>query len=327
MTKTSKLILIAISASFVFAHPVRAQKTRNVSRTNATKIRPDSRIKAEASKKVLLPFISDVRVVPSASNAVLSFKSSQRRLPLVEIGKEPPKPDRFGIMAFPYGTSLFSRFVQLQDGRYTLNFNATNEQLEAGTIYYYIINVFNDNESDPARKREQETGVISTFTQSVKVVWEKIYIVNDSDDGGAGEISLWFWINYGQPGAKQLTIIRLGNNSASTGQTFDINIEQLIDNAPNELSLSVSGSEDDTPFLGTKFGAGDAASAPLTGPSRGENFEFNVALDTLDLTRFPSDVGETRSYQFKLVSMPNGGNLGNLSFEIYGRFEVSRRVQ
>ena len=327
MNKTCMLVLIAISASLLFLHPLRAQTTRKVTRINSTGIRRDSKIKAEASKKVLLPFISDLRVVPSASNAIISFKSSQRRLPLVEIGKEPPKPDRFGIIAFPLGTSLFSRFVQLQDGRYTLNFNATNEQLEAGTVYYYIINVFNDNENDPSRKREQETGVISTFTQSVKVVWEKIFIVNDSDDGGAGEISLWFWINYGQPGSKYMTINRLGNNSASTGQTFEINIEHIIDNAPNELSLSVSGSEDDLSIFGGMFGSGDLPSPPLTGPSRSTNFEHNVASEIFDLARFPSEVGETRSQQFKLVSMPNGGNLGNLSFEIHGRFEITRRVQ
>ena len=321
------MLLITISASFLFLHPVGAQTNRKVTRINSTGVRPDSKIKADASKKVRLPFISDLRVVPSASNAVISFKSSQRRLPLVEIGKEPPKPDRFGIMAFPLGTSLFSRFVQLQDGRYTLNFNTTNEQVEAGTNYYYIINVFNDNENDPSRKREQETGVISTFTQSVKVVWEKIYIVNDSDDGGAGEISLWFWINYGRPGARHMAINKLGDNSASTGQTFEINIEHIIDNAPNELSLSVSGSEDDVSIFGGMFGVGDGPSPPLTGPSRTSKFEHNLASDILDLTRFPSEVGETRSQQFKLVSMPNGGNLGNLSFEILGRFEITRRVQ
>jgi hypothetical protein len=226
-------VLIGVSLALLcLHHPVVAQKVRKVTRTNTTAIGRDSRLKEEISRKARLPFISDVRVVPSAGNAVISFKSSQRRPPLVEIGKVPPTPDRFGILTFPLGTSLFSRFVQPQDGRYTLDFNATNEQLEAGTVYYYVINVFNDNENDPGRRREQETGVISTFSQSVKVVWEKIYIVDDSDEGGAGEISVWLWVNYGQPGAKGVAINKLGDNSASTGQTFEINFEHTIDKHP-----------------------------------------------------------------------------------------------
>ncbi len=333
MKKNVKLMLIAISANFLavsllLQHPATAQ-TR-VTRTNSTKVGRDSRLKEEIRKTARLPFISDVYVLPSASNAIISFKSSQRTPPLLELGRVPPTPDRFGVMAFPHGTSLFTRFVQLQNGRYTLNFNAANEQLEAGTTYYYIINVFNDNQNQPTRKREQEIGQISTFSQSVKVVWEAINIINDSDDGGAGEISLWFWINYGQPGARGVAINNLGKNSAHTGQTFPIDFEYTIEEAANDLSLSVSGFEDDTSVLSGIFGSRVARGAnpgePLSGPSRDMNFEYNVARETFDLTRFPEGLGENRQ-QFKLVSMPNGGDKGNLSFEIFGRFEVTRRAQ
>jgi hypothetical protein len=333
MKKNVKLALIAISANLLAAsllqyHPASAQ-TR-VTRTNSTRVGRDSRLKEEIKQTVRLPFISDVYVLPSASNAIISFRSSQRTPPLVEIGRVPPAPDRFGVMAFPHGTSLFTRFVQIQNGRYTLNFNATNEQLDPGTTYYYIINVFNDNQNQPTHKREQETGQISTFSQSVKVVWERIDILNDSDDGGAGEISLWFWINYGQPGARGVAINNLGKNSASTGETFPIDLEYTIEEAPNDLSLSVSGFEDDTSILSGIFSSRVARGAnpgePLSGPSRDANFEYNVARENIDLTRFPSGLGETVQ-EFKLVSMPNGGALGNLSFEIYGRFEVTRRMQ
>ena len=290
-------------------------------------------IKTQASQRVRLPFISDVRVVPSASNAVLSFKSSQRTLPLVEIGRVPPAPDRFGVLAFPLGTSLFTRFLRPQDGRYTLNFNETNQQLEAGTTYYYIINVFNDNQNDPTRKREQETGEISTFSQTVTVVWEKILIIDDSDELSSGEITLWFWMNYGWPGAKAFMIKGLANNSASSGTSYgiDSNSVQVIENAPNDLSLSVSALEDDAVSLGGIFGSGvargTAIGPPLDGPAKDSNSEYNVARGTFDLTAFPSEVGQTRSQQFKLVSLPNGGYLGRLSFEVYGYFEITRRVR
>jgi len=322
---TFALVLAALVATC--APDVKGQVKQRAKRPSPAERERDKRLKDGIKLGARLPFISDVRVTPSASNAVISFRSSQRTPPLVEVGRVAPQADRFGVMAFPLGASAFTRFVQPQDGRYTLNFNASNEQLDAGTTYYYIINVFNDNQNDPARKREQEVGEVSTFSQSVKVVWEKILITADSDDGGAGEISLWFWINYGQPGALWLAINDLGNNSATTGQTFGIGREYVVENAPNDLSLSVSGVESDTPFLNGVFGKGGARGSgqapPLDGPSSTKHFDYNVAKETIDLTSYPSELGATRSQTFQLVSNPNG----RLKFEVYGHFEITRRAQ
>jgi hypothetical protein len=239
-----------------------------------------------------------------------------------------PTPDRFGILAFPNGTSVFSRFVQQQDGRYTLNVNVANEQLEPGTTYYYIINVFNDDQREPKRKREQETGAISTFFQKVKIVWETILITDDADDGGAGEISVWFWINYGKPGAQGFVLNRLGNNSAYTGQAFSIDREITLENAPNDLTLSVSGVEDDTSDFRIFGGVarGDGLAPPVEGPAKTSDFEYNVASASFDLTLYPTGLGETRP-EFKLVSMPNGRLLGNLSFVVSGHLEITRSAQ
>jgi hypothetical protein len=49
-----------------------------------------------------------------------------------------------------------------------------------------------------------------------------------------------------------------------------------------------------------------------------------VAKDEWDLTRFPSALGEIYRQEFKLVSMPNGGGKGDLSFEVHGHWEITR---
>ena len=201
--------------------------------------------------------------------------------------------------------------------------------MEAGTSYYYIINVFNDNRNDLKRSREQEVGEFISLSQAVRVIWEKITIINDSDDNSSGEISLWFWINYGQPGSKWLIFDNLGNNSAASGQSFQVESkysEYVIENAPNDLTLSVSGVEDDVSIFGGAA-RGPGLSPPVSGPSKDANFEWNVARETIDLTRYPSEVGQTRSERFTLVSLPNGGHLGNLSFEVHGRFEITRHAR
>lgn len=319
MTSTSVLLATLMIA---LASPAAHAQVTSGNAGAGPRIVPRTDLKTEAGQRVGLPFISDVRIVPSASSAIISFKSSERTPPLVEVSRAPAAPDRFGILTFPVGTSAFTRFVQPQDGRYTLNLDVNNEQLEAGTTYYYIINVFNDNQNDPRRKREQQTGAFSTFTQSVRVVWEKILILDDSDDDSAGEVSIWGWANYGSPGQQAFVINDLGDNSAADGQAFPLDHAADIENAPNDLALSVSGIEDDRgPF--SNIARGDGIGEPLGGPSSDTNFTRNVARDTLDLTRFPSEPGETRSYQFKLASMP-GGKLG---FEIYGHFEITRKAR
>jgi hypothetical protein len=315
--KALRLTLILAALAATYPSSALAQVSRERARNPNKRVGGD--IKSEASKQAHLPFISDVRVIPSASNAVISFKSSQRTPPLVEIGRVPPVPDRYGVMTFPLGTSIFTNFVQPQDGRYTLNVNVANEQLEAGTTYYYIINVFNDNRNDPKRKREQEVGEFITLSQTVKVVWERVLLIDADDDGDS--MAFWFWINHGQPGARSLIM-----SSASRGkllrQLFGMYHEYVIENAPNDLSLSISAAHDIR-----SIARGTGISEPLSGPSRDHYSEYNVARETIDLTRYPSEVGETRSYPFKLVSMPNGGNLGNLSFEVYCRFEITRRAK
>lgn len=325
MKKSSKVSLIAGIAKFLAAllilhHSAPAQPgQRKVTRTNTTRVERDDKLKEKIKITARLPFISDVRVIPSASNAVVSFKSSQRTPPLVEVGRARPAPDRHGVMAFPINTGLLTNFVQPQDGRYTLNINVANEQLEAGTTYYYIINVFNDNRNDLKRPREQEVGEFVTLSQTVKVAWEKVLILNANDDGDV--MSFWFWINHGQPGAKGL-ILTWTSRRRLLHELSGLYREYVIENAPNDLSLSVSAVHDIR-----SIARGTEISEPLSGPRRDSHSEYNLARDTIDLTRYSSEVGETRSYRFKLVSMPNGGSLGNLSFEVDVRVDITRHAR
>lgn len=48
-----------------------------------------------------------------------------------------------------------------------------------------------------------------------------------------------------------------------------------------------------------------------------------MAKDEWDLSRFPTVPGETHRQEFKLASMPHGDK-GDLSFEVYGHWEITR---
>ena len=124
-----------------------------------------------------LPFIDDVRVRPDTRDVIISFTSTQKAPPLIEIGKAAPAPDPHGILAFPAGSGAFSRFVPGQDGKYSLNLGTLGEQLDIGTTYYYIINVFNDDKNNTKRPREQVTGKFTTLPQTVKVIFTDVRIL------------------------------------------------------------------------------------------------------------------------------------------------------
>jgi hypothetical protein len=261
---------------------------------------------------VQAPFISDVRVRADSRNAVISFSSTQSTPALVEIGKVPPKPDRFGIIAFPFNSGAFSRFVTGENGRYTLSVDLQNEELQPGTTYYYIINVFNNNRNDTKKPREQVAGNFGTAPQMVKVFFDRVRIEDDSDEWSTGECTFWFWANYGEPTATHTKSYY--NGDMDTGGTYRLNRSLVINNAPDLLKLAVSGYDAD----GTFTTADIEAEAPLGGPSGAfmSGNDKNVATGEFDLTKSP---GTTAGQNFRLESRG-----GRFRFVVSGHIEITR---
>jgi hypothetical protein len=154
--------------------------------------------------------------------------------------------------------------------------------------------------------------------------------VNSSDDKDlltdGGEIDLWFWVNFGQATERRFKIQNLNDNRAFTNYFYDLKREFIIEDAPNSLVLDVQGKEDDT-FAGQGNDSDDFYVSPRYGPKKTNtnDYEWNYASDKWDLGRFSTKPGEPFRQQFKLVSMPNGGDQGNLSFEVHGYWEITRR--
>ncbi|MEP7147541.1 MAG: hypothetical protein ABI857_01480 [Acidobacteriota bacterium] len=256
------------------------------------------------------PFISEVRVQPDSRNVVISFMSTQSTPPLIEIGKVAPAPDRFGIMAFGFNSGAFSRFATEQKGRYMLDVDAQQEQLDIGATYYYIINVFNNNRNDTKRPREQVTGKFTTLPQTVKVVWERILLEDDSDATDTAEMTFKFFANYGHPTRKNSYY---KNDDMDSGHNYYPNETVVIENAPDHLSLAANGVDSDGGLCGVD-------DRPLNGPEDTEwqtICDVNVAKGEFDLTQYP---GNNVTVPFRLNSMPHG----DLRFVIFGRFEITR---
>ena len=291
-------------------------------------------------------YIQGDQAAPRGGAVTITFWTSPRVTPVVEIGQARPvqASDRW---VFPAGQSVgqgtalasqrtgpLSRKIGTSANTfYTFESTQANiNSLEPGTTYHYIISVPKEDGSG----HNQTTGSFTTLSQTVKVFFDTIKIINDSDPDfddivppppdipDAGEIDLWFWVNHGHPSAKGHAIDRFNDNSALTDHFYDIKKEFVIENVPRILTLSVSGLDHDG--MHTIY-TGRSVPAPLDGPNDTGLTEENVAKDEWDLTRFPSAPGETYRQEFKLVSMPNGGGKGDLFFEVSGHWEITRSQQ
>jgi len=181
----------------------------------------------------------------------------------------------------------------------------TEDGLEPGRTYYYIITV-----RDGTGQSYQDTGrfVMMQLATTVKVVWERVLIIDDSDDLSTAEIHFWFWANYSQPSAK---FSQYYNGDADTGHTYDINRTVVVNNAPNFLTLAASGRDSDFTFTEEV----NEGTGPLDRPSNDRD-DANVATDFFDLTKY----GDSERVNFILNTLPGG----NLKFRIFGHLEITR---
>lgn len=261
----------------------------------------------------LNPYIKDVRVRSGVRDVAISFASTQTQPAVIEIGTAQPIRDRHGVLTFPSSDGAFSRLVAKQGDRYTLDFSVAADQLEPKKTYFYIIKVFNNAATDPTRKLDQYSSQFTTQNQSVRVYWESVHISNDSDPNGSGELYFEFFMNHGDAGAQKFENF---SKDLPDGRTHNIGKTIVIHQAPDLLTLAVNGQDDDADFAFVGI-----TGSPYNGPYMTDDGEFNVAKDKIDLTQFP---GNERRVQFELRSMPNGGNLGDLQFEVRGYIIITR---
>ncbi len=270
-----------------------------------------------------IAYIEDAQTAPTASAVAITFWASGGLTPTVEIGTAAPV-QASGRWVFPNGQltiqgtalapqrsgPLSKKVGVIANTFYKFDLTQPNlGALELGTSYYYIISV----QPNPGGAPAQMTGSFTTLWQNLKVVFERIHIIDDSDELSDGDINHWYWVNYGHSSAKGYV---RGPEDMESGKTYDVNIVLNIPYAPNTLSLSVSAWDDDNIESAHRF-----SDIPPPGrPQSTQYFDENVAKGEWDLTRFPTAQGQTHRQVFKLVSMPGG----KLQFEVCGYWEVVR---
>jgi hypothetical protein len=262
--------------------------------------------------------IRNVRVDPGPRHIFIKFQGPPNQQPYVAIGRGAAIKQNgewvFGDNLVGGGFVGLGTVTEAEKARGEYTFASafgtsfSDDGLDPGRTYYYIISI-------PAvgGRSHQETGrfVMKQLSTTVKVVFERVLVLDDSDDLSTGEIALWFWANHGQPSAKFSDYY---NGDADSGHGYDINRSIVIQNAPGTLSLSASGRDDDSNIV--NHGFTDAGLPPLVAPGKTTAYDENVAKDTFDLTKY----GDNETVHFALNTMPGG----DLKFTIFGHLEITR---
>lgn len=288
----------------------------------------------------MIAYFEDLKVSLNGSTTfTITFFSKPGLVPTVQIGTSSPR-QQGGRWVFQEGetavegnafasskTGPLSRKVgTVANTLYTFESSMFQmAELEPGTTYYYIVSIPGD---DSATKL-QTTGSFTNINRNVTVVIDAVKIISDGDPDpprplppDCGEISLWFWANYQQRGAKFISIPKVGRGDIGgcSDHLYDIKREFSLWNAPNILTLSASARDDDRGDYKGADVLGPFEPAPVEKPRDTGGEELNGASGTFNLTKIAA--GEIK--RFTLVSTAaHGGGRGDLMFEVYGYIKIS----
>jgi hypothetical protein len=180
-------------------------------------------------------------------------------------------------------------------------------KLKPGTLYYYVI-AAHDKKSGLWFKMP---GTFKTLRRAVTVNFRKLWITDDSDGGGAGELRFGFYIN-GQPAAKYPS--GSGYASLDTDDQKTINRTVGFIPAPDTLTLKATGFDNDAIVLDST-GAGFPAVNPNLGTGVGEYGEWTSTSQTINVDK-RDPVDTVGPIFFKLVAKSAHGS--DLEFEVHG---------
>jgi hypothetical protein len=188
--------------------------------------------------------IADVQIEAHGTYAVVRVQTARPTNFLVRAGTTPPGPD---------GSFANLAAVATSGAQRSQAWEGTLSGLQAGTQYHVTVMA-----ADEQGRREVRTERFGTLRRRVEVDFERIYVVDDGDDLGAGEVLFTLqanderpvWLDYTRsdvPAARSGGWISALQSGGPLGRV-------AIENAPETLRLAVLGQEDDCGgFLSTEF--------------------------------------------------------------------------
>lgn len=271
-----------------------------------------------------LGFIKEVEVTPHGHSARVKFTTVRTSLPIVQLSRTAPKKvvpiNDDDIASFDPGVEIMAQFA----GAGTTH-ETTFTDLDPNKDHFFVIAA-----SDKATGLWfKVSGKFHTLKRRVRVTFDKIKILDDSDDLSPGDLAFGFFINgQNEPNGKPMTF----GTHASTGSTKTVDVSGSIVNAPATLTLKATGFDDDEtewipigPFVMILTNTcGTAASDP--GIAEGENDcgEWTSGSASFNLATLAQNAAnpEKFSQAFTIQAHPQGDD-SEVSFDVMGTIAVT----
>jgi len=239
-------------------------------------------------KKVDLEFgcalecIREVVVDPHGTFADFTAATSTDATFIVQAFSAPPKSDGTCPSAPLAGTLWKPTPSKVFSGQML--------HLDAGTLHCFTVTA-----KDAGGNEQKVHKTFSTHKRFVTVTIDEIFIQNDSDDGGLGEIGFDVTVH------NQQDVAAVPQKDIGTAGTIHPNKQYTVADAPTTVKLYVYGYDDDAPF---------------------DVSEVGWAETLLDVGG-PGGPGETFGPKTFTLQSTNGNSGSDLSFKVSGTFSVT----
>ena len=270
-----------------------------------------------------IPFIENVDEDPQGMFARITFTTVSSSLPVVMVSREPP-------LSFPpiskEDEKVFNEVISSNFAQTGTIHEAILPDLEPGTEFHYVISA-HDNSSDRWYKVK---GKFKTLHRAVAVFFEKIKVVDDSDELSPGELDFGFFVNgTNAPNGSPLIV----GFHVESDESKTINLTPTLHGVPATLQLKVIGYDDDgeePPYPGADFdclkpGVVEGIVTDVS-ETEGENDcgEWSSDDGSFNIGPNAPDVSDPENFTktFTLTAFPKGDD-SEVRFSVSGKYSVS----
>lgn len=263
-------------------------------------------------------FIGDIVSEPHGTFAKIRFTTKTDSLPVALVSLKKP-------IDFPAISTKDEKMWNNPDDVLRTTFaqpgtihEATLVNLQPGRIHYYVLSAY-----DKQRKLWfKEKGAFITMQRQVTITFDKVEVIDDSDDNGGGELVFAFRIN-GElsPNGKNLTF----EGFIDTGETKNINLQATILHPESPMKINVVGFDDDEGgLLHTCGWGGEALKGEREGSGETDCGEWTAKTRFYDTTILAdgedSNAPVTQSFNLRAYPVEDDSEL---KFIVSGRYTIT----
>jgi hypothetical protein len=271
-----------------------------------------------------LGFIRNLEVTPLGHSVKISFTTDRTAAAFVQVSDKVPKAfpyiSKEDVAAFEPNDVVSASWPSIKSTH-----SVELPKLEPGKDFFAVI-AAHDKKTDLWFKVKRK---FRTLQRKVSVTFQKIKVIDDSDDLSPGDLVFGFFVN-GQnaPNNKPMTF----GTHASTDSTKTSNITGSVVGAPTTLALKAIGYDDDEtewiplgPFVVVLLdtcGAGDVTN-PSTTEGENDCGEWTSGSKSFDLKAIGENMPDIEDFtqSFTIQARPKGDD-SEVSFDVTGTFRV-----